>query len=279
MRIDFDPLNDTETAMVAAILAIRHGGGAVSVQHVPAPALSTPVTPAMPQMPTTGGDDDGDDGGPVNANAPSVDSSGLPWDERIHSSTKTTKGDGTWTGRRGGPKGAEYDAIVAELRSRTQPAVTYSVPTPMPAPQPMPTMPMTAPMPTPNGAPVPPVAAPMPMPAPVGMAPVAGGVAPAYSPPPMPAPEPAPQPIAAPQPAPAPSGTLDFQQFMQHLSGQMTKRDGAGAPLVHADYLAGITAEISTAFNQQLSAITDIATNPQMITYAMQCMQRDGRWQ
>jgi hypothetical protein len=96
----------------------------------------------------------------------------------------------------------------------------------------------------------------------------------------MPVPEPAPQP--APAPAPAPTGPIDFAQFMQHLSEQMGKRDAAGAPLVHADYLAAITNEISTAFAPQgvapLTAITDIAANPAMITYAMQLMQRDQRW-
>jgi hypothetical protein len=100
------------------------------------------------------------------------------------------------------------------------------------------------------------------------------------APPAMSVPEvPAAPPVAP--PAPAAEG-IDFHTFMQHLSGQMTKRDAAGAPLIHADYLASITAEISTAFAPHgvapLTAITDIAANPTMVNYAVQLLQRDGRW-
>jgi hypothetical protein len=39
----------------------------------------------------------------------------MPHDIRIHASTKTTIGDGTWKKKPGGPKGAELEAIEAEL--------------------------------------------------------------------------------------------------------------------------------------------------------------------
>lgn len=264
-----------------AVIALLTGVSSAAM----ATAAPQPI-PTMPAGQPVSNDDEADDSGPVNANAPAVDANGLPWDERIHASTKTQKSDGSWTGRRGAPKGAEYDAIVAELRARvaSQPApAPIAQPMPMPSPQPIPAMPMMAP----NAAPMPHAVAPMPMPAPVGMEPAGGVAAPVYSPPPMPE-QVAPQPVQQPAPAPVAqpmqtavaqaTGTLDFAQFMQHLSGQMSKRDGAGAPLVHADYLAAITAEISTAFGQQLSAITDIANNPHMINFAVQAMTRDGRW-
>lgn len=45
----------------------------------------------------------------------SVDSTGLPWDERIHSSTKALNKDGTWKKRRGVPE-LTVDKVEAELR-------------------------------------------------------------------------------------------------------------------------------------------------------------------
>lgn len=267
-------------AVIAHILSNLPEGATVA--DAGQPAAPAPIPP-MPGMPAAGGTEDADENGPVNNNAPAVDANGLPWDERIHAKTKTLKGDGTWTGRRGGPKGDELAAIEAQLRSTVaaQPApapMPMPAPTPLPAPIPMPS-PTMQPAPAPMPAPIPAPVAAMPAPAPI----------PAPTPMPAPAPIPAPAPVAAmpapapaPQPAPDAGGTLDFAQFMQHLSGQMSKRDDQGAPLVHADYLAGVTKEVSDAFVPlgfaAIGSITDIQTNPQMITFAMQVMQRDGKW-
>ena len=241
---------DETHSKFAAVMALLNGasGGAI--------AAASPGMSAIPPLPamTPGAGDDGDDGGPVNANVPTVDSTGLPWDERIHASTKTVKSDGTWTGKRGGPKGSELAAIEAQLRANV--AQHAPMPIVQPAPMAIPPVAMPQPMPMPQPAPI---AMPSPEPAPVAVAPAAIVAAVAQA-----------------------TGTLDFAQFMQHLSSQMSKRDVNGAPLVHADYLAGITAEISNAFEPHgfaaLTAITDIANNPQMISYASQLMQRDGRW-
>lgn len=46
--------------------------------------------------------------------APDVDSRGLPWDERIHASTKATNGDGSWRNKRGVDK-ALLDQVEQEL--------------------------------------------------------------------------------------------------------------------------------------------------------------------
>ena len=257
-------------ARILATLPDGAGSGPVITNHVS-------MTPA----PTIGGADDDD--GPANASAPSVDSTGLPWDDRIHAKSKATNGDGTWRGRRGVDK-ATVAAVEAELRARAgatpapvgQPApVAMPVGTMPPMPMPIPTgqpAPMQQPMMPPVGQPVPfdPAAAGMPaMPAPVAMAQPAVAAAPVYNPPVA-------EPVA--QPAPAATGTIDFSQFMQHLQTQMTKVDGQGMPLVHADYLAGLTAQISAAFNVPLASFTDISNQPNMVTYAVQLMQRDGRW-
>lgn len=44
-----------------------------------------------------------------------LDSAGIPWDERIHASTKTQNKDGTWTRRRN-TEDAVFDAVMAELK-------------------------------------------------------------------------------------------------------------------------------------------------------------------
>lgn len=57
-------------------------------------------------------------GGEQTNNAPpSVDSAGLPWDERIHSGAKSIKADGTWTKKKGAtpPLVAQVEA---ELRAK-----------------------------------------------------------------------------------------------------------------------------------------------------------------
>ena len=301
-------------SQLAMILANLPDGVAVNAAPPsPAPAPVAPPMPApvaqpapIPPMPAapTGGDGDDDENGPVAAVADgAVDSNGLPWDERIHAKTKATNADGSWRYRRG-VDDATKTAVEAELRARSAPPMPAPVaqPAPIPpmpanpeggvapaiptAPVAMPAVPMQpmAPPPPLAAAPIPPA-----MPAPADMAHGAVAAAPVANPAPVAPPMPAP--VAQPAPAPvmptadqvntavaATTGTMDFAQFMQHLSGQMAKRDANGAPLVHADYLAGITAEIGQAFQQQLTAITDIAANPQMITYAMQLMQRDGRW-
>ena len=82
--------------------------------------------------------------------------------------------------------------------------------------------------------------------------------------PPMPTAQPTPQATTAPQ--------NEFQNFMQKM--QPIMQSGA----VDAAYLSGLTSEIAGAFDQPLSAITDIASNPQMINFAIQAMQRDGKW-
>lgn len=235
----------------ASILALLSGSAPAALAAPLAPPA--PAVAPTPPMPTNLGGED-DDSGPVNAAAPAIDASGIPHDERIHAKTKATNADGTWRKRRG-VDDATVAAVEAELRARAappMPPVTPVAPPAMPAPIPAPVMP------------IPPVAAPVAPPAP----------------PAMPVPEVPPAPPVT-VPAPAAEG-IDFHAFMQHLSGQMTKRDANGAPLIHADYLASITNEISTAFAPHgvapLTAITDIAANPTMINYAVQLLQRDGRW-
>lgn len=265
---------------IAAILASlpQDAGSGVTVQHhvtnglVPTPPLPTTgaapavVTSPLPSpVPLPVAPSDDDDSGPVDTGAPAVDSSGLPWDERIHAKTKATVADGTWRKKRG-----VDDATVASVE-----AILRSASPPMPIMAP----PVAA-------APIP-VAPPAPIPLPVAM-PLAGPVAaPVAPPPPVPYVEPAAPPappMAAPAPAPVPEpvAATPFAGFMAKLAEQMQKPGADGLPMIHADYLAGITNEISAAFAPQgvapLTVITDIKDVPPMIDYAIALLTRDGRW-
>ncbi len=271
-------------SVIAAILANLPEGATVAPPSLPAPIgtgvpvadapTPTPLAATVAQMPGVVADDD--DNGPVDVGAPAVDSSGMPWDERIHAGTKATVADGTWRKKRGVNE-AFVTAIEAQLRSQAGSPQPVAAPAPVPAPVPVPppvAMPAAVPM-QPTAMPVtetPPAPMPVAVPAPV----------------PMPAP---PMPVAAPEPAPAPApveqpaaaaGATPFIAFMTHMSEQMNKTGADGLPLVHADYLAGLTSEISAAFAPQgfgpFGVITDIKDHPVMIDYAIQLMQRDGRW-
>lgn len=222
-----------------------------------------------------GGEDD--DSGPVDAAAPLFDNTGLPWDERIHSATKTRNADGSWKKRRGGPTGEALTAIETELRMRT--AAQAQQPAPVPQPQPIAQpVPMPQPVPVAQPQPIPqPVPQPVPQPQPV---PVAQPM-PEQVQQPAPQPMPAAQQVVEQQPAMA-TQPLDFMGFMTHIQQQTTKQDANGAPLIHTDYLAQLTKRVSDAYQPQgypaLTAITDIGAYPFMIEYATGLIKADGRW-
>lgn len=123
---------------------------------------------------------------PPSANAPDdsnisgvLDKNGLPWDERIHSSSKNMNADGTWRYLRGGD--VDQRAVVeAELRAK------LATPETPPAP------PVTE-----NGSDVPP---PPPLPAPAAAAAAD-------------APPPPPPPVVEPQADPAPTGVTAAAVF------------------------------------------------------------------
>lgn len=108
--------------------------GQVMVQQAP-PAMITPQAAqvGLPQL------------APL---AVELDSSGLPWDERIHAGTKSKNKDGAWTGRRGlsDAEKAAVPAIEAELRARVAQSAAPAAPAPVapaaiPQPQVVPSLP------------------------------------------------------------------------------------------------------------------------------------------
>lgn len=93
------------------------------------------------------------------------DTAGIPWDERIHASTKTTNKDGTWTRRRNTPDEV-FDKVMAELKAANTAmtlAAAEGLTAPAPTPEP-PAAPSAAEAFTPPAVPVPPVPVPVPQP-------------------------------------------------------------------------------------------------------------------
>ncbi len=96
----------TFAGLMAAIAeAASHSGTVVSGNSGGVINITSHATGADPEA------------GPINPNAPAVDSSGLPWDERIHSANKAQIADGTWRKRRG-VDAATVASVEMELRAR-----------------------------------------------------------------------------------------------------------------------------------------------------------------
>lgn len=76
--------------------------GQATQPAVPAPPVPVPSVPTAPV---------------ASPSLADVDSTGLPWDERIHSGTKAKNADGTWRARRGMNDAAKVKEVEAELRA------------------------------------------------------------------------------------------------------------------------------------------------------------------
>lgn len=134
------------SAIVTSLVAAVPSGspGAPAVQHVPPPPpepdLAPPVSvvptepAALPPIPAPASGIV--DGNPAPAPAPAgvvVDASGLPWDARIHASTKSTTKDGKWTKKRG-----VADELVAHVEAELKSVLAAPVPPAPPADVPPP---------------------------------------------------------------------------------------------------------------------------------------------
>ena len=143
--------------------------------------------------------------------AGAVDSTGLPWDARIHSTPPRSKEDGRWRKKRGVDDAVFIASVEAELRGAT-PATLSAPPPPVPAaPNVQPAAPAAPPPPIAVTAEAP--AAPSPG---APAAPVTAPVAPTAT---APAPTTVTPPPLATASAPAPVG---FEQFMEWLGGKMS---------------------------------------------------------
>lgn len=95
----------------AAAAALPIAPAALATFALPPSASSVPVPPPVSAVPVP----------PASATptspavAATLDSKGLPWDGRIHASTKSVKADGSWTQKRNVPE-ATVVAVEAELK-------------------------------------------------------------------------------------------------------------------------------------------------------------------
>ena len=249
-------------ATVPSDLSVGDAAGSIpTLANVASPtpmqALPIPTMPGaaiLPPMPVGDGDDED---GPADAAAPTVDKTGLPWDERIHAKNKATNADGSWRKKKGVHE-TTVTVVEAELRGVAPQPIPAPVPVAMPAVA-MPAVAMPAPVATP-------MAAAMPAPAPVPMPTMMPAAAPAPMPVPMPAPAPV---ISAPEPG-------DLDAFMPHLTTQM--QGGVITP----DDLMSLVATVNAAFAphglQPVAAITDLLGDTNRLPYAVQVLQSQGKW-
>jgi hypothetical protein len=120
-------------------------GAAVLPPAITAPALPPAAAVPAPSAPAA----------PVSPAGVEVDANGLPWDARIHASTKRKNADGTWTARRGLNDPALQQRVEAELR-QTMAVPGAVVPPPAPAavvPPPAPAAVVPPPAPAPVAPP------------------------------------------------------------------------------------------------------------------------------
>lgn len=228
---------------------------AVAAAPVESAAVEQPVaTPVMPEVSAAA---------PTVPGEPEFDSSGLAWDERIHSAQRGTTNDGRWRKRRN-VDDAVYNAVEAELRARYGQVA-----------QPTPVAPVAQPIAQP--VPVAPVAI-MPMPSVndegndqnfeyVATAPVVDAAVAASEPQPVVVPVAAP----APEPVAAPTQTVDFHTVMGIVGTRMANNT------ITPDYLTGLVAEINGQLGTQMQSFTDMAALPHAVQYAYSAMVRDGK--
>lgn len=204
------PVGAVPAAPVVVDTAALFGGQAAASAVPLAPAATPPsaaiaptvVLSAVAAVP----------GGAATANAPTSipgvekDSTGLPWDARIHAGNKATKQDGSWKVKKGINDPSFIPRIEAELRA--------AMAAPGVAPAPAAAVPAAAPVPA---VPVAPVAVPATVAVPVTGAVPLPPTATVSPPPSTPAPAASVAPIASPSSAPV----LNFGSFMAKIAPYM----------------------------------------------------------
>jgi hypothetical protein len=182
----------------------------------------------------------------------SVDSTGLPWDERIHSSNREVKGDGTWRKKRGVAQ-LLVDQVEAQLRGVQ---IENPLPTPvLPQALALPAQPVVAPevpaLPTMAVPPVPNLALPQ---APALPAqPVVAPEVPTLTLPQNPA-----APVATPEhlPVPTVSLTRTFDAVLKRVQDNMKAKKLTSAAIAKMNEWLGV------------ANITDIQSNPALVEKA-----------
>ncbi len=246
-------IEGSSVAEVIALALSMQGGGTVhntTVMHGAAALAS--------------GEDGPEETGPVNAAAPAFDAAGLPWDERIHSSTKDLNGDGKWRARRkskGQPDDATVAAVEAELRARVggqqQPMQMQPVQQQQPMQQMQPVMQQMQPV--------------------VQQQPMQMQTQPQQMVQQQPVMQQQPmqmQPVQQQQPMQQmqTQEPLDFGGFMKTLAQGFNVARPDGSALVDQNYMAQLAVHFG------LTAITDLSMRTDLIPNVVAQVRADGRW-
>lgn len=227
--------------------------GAVEITQAPVESVVNESVVEQPETPVTLPVDSVTEEPAVSENtnngtSAELDKTGLPWDERIHSSNRKKTSKGVWTRRRG-VQDFEFNKIAEELKAG-QSAETAPAVAPV-APQP----PVT-PVAIENGVAVMPNATEV----------TAEGVVPPVTPV---APQP---PVQAPVSPPVPTEPVrDFKTLMQQISQLFQTQQ------IEPNYPDTIISRVNEGFNVDLKTITDIANDDRMVDYAWQCLEVDGK--
>lgn len=133
-----EPITQDAAAIFGAAPLVQAAPAIVGAAALPIAPVAQPVTllPTPPAMPLPAATPDATTSAPVvvapTAPAPSVDKHGLPWDARIHASSKALNADGSWRAKRGLDDDAMVRAVESELRALMAiPAAPAAMPAPV----------------------------------------------------------------------------------------------------------------------------------------------------
>lgn len=251
--------SDDPSELVKILAALGASTAIVPTVHVTAPGTSA----------TTADEDEDDASAGIPADATGVDSTGLPWDDRIHSTPAAMTEKGVWRAKRGvGKNKAFVEQVEAELRARvsgqvqqqpTQQQPVYQAPAPQQPQFPQPgqfdpnAVQQAYQAPAPQQPQFPP---------PVQQQST-------YPTSPMPQvqaqPQTTQQPGAQSYGVQPPQG-VDFGGFMQKIQVLISQQ------MVDPQYLQSVAQRIGVA------SITDLQNSPQLLQNAVNLMASEGRW-
>lgn len=270
-------VNSDDPSELAKILAAL--GSSTAVATVQAVGGASVAGGSMHGSSASGeeSEEDEKDGAPADPNG--VDSTNLPWDDRIHSTPAQLTEKGVWRAKRGVGKNKEFVAQVeAELRARGQ-QQQQPVPQPpqTPAPvyqQPAPPM-QTQQFPQPGQFDPNTQTQPVYQPAPAPQFPQPGHFPPPVQQSPQQFQQPAPAVQAQPQTMQQPGAPVqqftpptgvDFGGFMQKIQVMI------GQQMFDHTYLQSVSHRVGVA------SITDLQSAPDKMQQAIQLMASEGKW-
>lgn len=223
---------------------------AITTNHAPIVANEIRPVPAHQTLPIVGTVS-------TTGNEGEFDSAGMPWDERIHASTKTKNADGKWKKRKGVDDAVTL-AVEAELKGGSPAVQQVQAPIASTLDRLEQTMGVSPNVAAPAG-----FAAPADVP--TG---VIANAAPAVN---VSAPIAAPAPAAVAPPVTQAPIARDYKGLMQQISNLFHSKS------IDPTYPNTIVQRINSGFGVHINTITDVANDARYVDYAWQCLEVDGK--